>query len=81
MHLSFGVAGTDRRIRLGARLDYVRDDETPMVQWRLNVPAQDPWAEADEYEVDSWQGPGPRGEPSSTLAGDLLGRSGLQAGH
>jgi hypothetical protein len=47
IHLSFGVAGVDRRIKLTAQLDYVPNDRDPRsVEWRFEVPAQDPWAEA-----------------------------------
>lgn len=51
-HLSFGVAGVERRVNLDAQLDYVDDHDVQRVEWRLEVPAQDPWAEAQENEVE-----------------------------
>ncbi len=40
LHLSFGVAGIDRRIRLDAELDAVpRDAGSSRVEWQLNVPS------------------------------------------
>ena len=48
VHLSFGVAGVERRIQLSAGLDYAPDAETPTgAEWHLKVPAEDPWAEAE----------------------------------
>jgi len=49
IHLSFGVAGIDRRIRLDAELDAVpRDAGSPRVEWQLNIPADDPWVATEE---------------------------------
>jgi hypothetical protein len=48
IHLSFGVAGIDRRIKLDAGLDCFPDEDSAhQVEWRLSVPADDPWAETD----------------------------------
>jgi len=48
IHLSFGVAGVDRRIRLDAPLEGVpREAGDLKVEWQLNVPADDPWVETE----------------------------------
>ncbi len=49
VHLSFGVAGVDRRIMLDAELECVPHEAGAReVEWRLNVPPDDPWAETEE---------------------------------
>jgi len=49
IHLSFGVAGVERRIKLDAQLDCIpQGPEERRVEWCLNVPAEDPWAEAEK---------------------------------
>jgi hypothetical protein len=49
IHLSFGVAGIDRRIKLEAELDFVPGKPDAVgSSWVLNTPADDPWAETEE---------------------------------
>jgi hypothetical protein len=49
IQVNFGVAGGDRRIRLEADLVPVpREAGAPRVEWKLNAPADDPWAEGDD---------------------------------
>jgi hypothetical protein len=49
VHLSLGVAGLDRRIRLDAELDCLPGEPGKhRSQWQLNEPADDPWAETKE---------------------------------
>jgi hypothetical protein len=53
MHLSFGVAGIERRVNLDAQLDSAHDDQdVHRVEWRLEVSAYDPWADAEEHEAE-----------------------------
>ena len=47
IRLSFGVAGVERRIKIDTQLDYdPKDNDERGVEWRFDVPAEDPWAEA-----------------------------------
>jgi hypothetical protein len=49
LHLSFGVAGIDRRIRIDAELDVVPHEAgSARIEWQLNVPSDDPWATTEE---------------------------------
>jgi hypothetical protein len=44
IHLSFGVAGADRRIQLDANLDHAPDETNARREmWNLNLPTDDPW--------------------------------------
>jgi hypothetical protein len=49
IHLSFGVAGIERRISLSAELEPIpRKPGSGRLDWQLNVPPDDPWAETEE---------------------------------
>jgi hypothetical protein len=49
VHLSLGVAGLDRRVRLDAELDPApREPGKGRSQWQLKESADDPWAETEE---------------------------------